>query len=231
MTMLMTRRVFTAVGAVGLMIAAAACGSSSTSSGAASAPQSVSAPSTSAPAASTFAAAPSSASPSAAPGAVLKTDQTSLGMVLTDAKGFTVYWFAKDSSSISACAGACAAAWPPLLGMPQAAPGVKLGGTLGEIKRADGTMQATFDGHPLYLFAGDSAPGQANGNGVNGFGAPWYAMKIGASTAANTSTSGSGDMGGSGSGSGSGGMSGSGSGGSGSGGMGGSGGSGGNGGW
>jgi hypothetical protein len=102
--------------------------------------------------------------------------------------------------------------------MPQAAPGVKLGGTLGEIKRADGTMQATFDGHPLYLFAGDSAPGQANGNGVNGFGAPWYAMKIGASTTANTgtSTSGSGDMGGSGSGSG---------------GMGGSGGSGGNGGW
>jgi predicted lipoprotein with Yx(FWY)xxD motif len=52
------------------------------------------------------------------------------------------------------------------------------------------------EGHPLYLFAGDSAPGQANGNGVNGFGAPWYAMKIGASTTANTSTSGSGGMGG-----------------------------------
>ena len=206
MTMLMTRRVVTAVGAVGLIMLAAACGSSSASSAAAPAP------STSAPAASTSApvVAASSASPSAAPAAVLKTERTALGTVLTNAQGLTVYWFAKDSPTASTCAGACAAAWPPVLGMPRAESGVKLGGTLGEIKRANGTMQATFNGHPLYLFAGDQAPGQANGNGVDGFGALWYAFKIGASTTANTGTSsGSGNSGSSGS-SGSGGMGGSG---------------------
>jgi len=190
MTILVTRRVFTAVGAVGLIMLAAACGSSSASSTAASAP------STSAPAA-----AASSALPSAPAAAVLKTEQTTLGTVLTNAGGFTVYWFAKDSSTASACAGACAAAWPPVLGMPGAASGVKLGGTLGQIKRPDGTMQATFDGHPLYLFAGDRTPGQASGNGVDGFGALWYAIKIGTSTTANTGTSsGSGGGGSSGSG-------------------------------
>lgn len=210
MTLLMTRRVWGAVGAVGLIMLAAACGSSSASS----------APSTSAPAvpASAPAAAASSAPPSAGPLAVLKTEQTALGMVLTNAQGFTVYWFAKDSPTASACAGACAAAWPPVLGMPRAESGVKLGGTLGEIKRSNGTTQATYDGHPLYLFAGDQAPGQANGNGVDGFGALWYVFKIGTSTTADTGTnsgSGSGGSGGSGSGGsgGSGGMGGSGGGG------------------
>jgi predicted lipoprotein with Yx(FWY)xxD motif len=222
MTMLMTRRVRGAVGAVGLFMLAAACGSSAASS----------APSTSAPAAPVSAPA-SAASPGAASLAVLKTEQTSLGMVLTNAQGFTVYWFAKDSPTASACAGACAAAWPPVLGMPRAESGVKLAGTLGEIKRANGTMQATYNGHPLYLFAGDQAPGQANGNGVDGFGALWYVFKIGASTTANTGTSGGSGSGGSGSGgsgssgSGSSGSGSSGSGSSGSGGMGGSGGGGG----
>ncbi len=221
MTMLMTRRVWGAVGAVGLFMLAAACGSSAASSTAASAPSTSA--STSAPAVAASSA--STPRPSAAPLAVLKTEQTALGMVLTNAQGFTVYWFAKDSSTASACAGACAAAWPPVLGMPRAESGVKLGGTLGEIKRSNGTMQATFDGRPLYLFAGDQVPGQANGNGVAGFGALWYAFKIGTSTAANTGTSGGSDGS-----SGSGGMGGSGSGGmggSGSGGMGGSGGGGG----
>jgi predicted lipoprotein with Yx(FWY)xxD motif len=134
-------------------------------------------------------------------------------MVLTNAQGFTVYWFAKDSSNASACAGACAAAWPPVLGMPRAEPGVKPAGTLGEIKRGNGTMQATYDGHPLYLYAGDQAPGQANGNGVDGFGALWYAFKIGTSTTANTGTGGGSGNGGSGGSSGSGGMGGSGGGG------------------
>jgi predicted lipoprotein with Yx(FWY)xxD motif len=207
MKMLMTRRVWGAVGAVGLFMLAAACGSSAASSAS-------SAPSTSAPAAPVSAPAASApaASPSAAPLAVLKTEQTSLGMVLTNAQGFTVYWFAKDSPTASTCAGACAAAWPPVLGMPRAESGVKLGGTLGEIKRANGTMQAKYNGHPLYLFAGDQAPGQANGNGVDGFGALWYAFKIGTSTTANTGTSSGSGSSGSGS-SGSGGMGGSGGGG------------------
>ena len=212
MTQLTTRKIFTVVGAIGLSLAAAACGSSSSTSA-----SSTSAPAvqTSAPAAQTSApaAAASSAAPSAAPAAVLKIDQTSLGSVLTTAQGFTVYWFAKDTATNSACSGACAAAWPPVIGMPQAASGFKLTGKLGEIKRADGSMQATYDGHPLYLFAGDSKPGQVNGNAVNGFGALWYAIKIGTSTT--VSTTGSGNSGSSGSGS-SGSMSGSGSSGSGS---------------
>jgi predicted lipoprotein with Yx(FWY)xxD motif len=185
MTKLTTRGILTAAGAVGLVLSAAACGTSSSTS--ASSPA-TSAP-TSAPAASTFtpAAPASSAAPAAA---VLKIDQTSLGPVLSNAQGFTVYWFAKDTTTSSACSGACAAAWPPVIGMPQVASGVKLSGKLGEIRRSDGSMQATYEGHPLYLFAGDSKPGQTNGNAVDGFGALWYAIKIGASTTSGSSGSG-----------------------------------------
>ena len=208
MTMLTTRKIFTVAGAAGLVLLAAACGSSATSGPTAS---TSSKPVSAASTPSTFA--PAAAASSAAPSVmtvVLKTDTTALGTVLTNAKGFTVYWFAKDTPTSSACAGACAAAWPPVIGMPQAASGVTLAGKLGEIKRADGTMQATYNGHPLYLFAGDSAPGQANGNGVNGFGALWYAIKIGASTTASTGGTGSSGSAGSGGTTGSGGSAGSG---------------------
>jgi predicted lipoprotein with Yx(FWY)xxD motif len=184
MTTFISRRVLTAIGAAGLALAAAACGSSSPS--ASSAPPAT----TAAPAASTSApAASASASPSTA-SVVLKTAHTSLGMVLTNGQGFTVYWFAADTAGTSACGGACAAAWPPVIGMPQLASGVKLSGKLGEITRANGQMQATYNGHPLYLFAGDTSPGQVNGNGVNGFGALWWAIKIGASTTSSTTVTG-----------------------------------------
>jgi predicted lipoprotein with Yx(FWY)xxD motif len=186
--MLTPRRILTVAGAVGvagLTLLAAACGSSSSTS-ASGAPTSVpakSAPAVSAPAVS----APASAAPAVV---MLKTDQTSLGMVLTNAQGFTVYWFAKDTPGSSACSGACAAAWPPVLGMPQAGAGVKLTGKLGEIRRSGGAMQATYEGHPLYLYAGDSQPGQVNGNALDGFGALWYAIKIGSATTTSTSSSG-----------------------------------------
>ena len=191
MTQLSTRKIFTVAGAIGLSLAAAACGSSSSTS-ASSTSTSAPAAQASAPAAQTFApaAAASSAAPSAAPAAMLKIDQTSLGSVLTNVQGFTVYWFAKDTATNSACSGACAAAWPPVIGIPQAASGFKLTGKLGEIKRADGSMQATYNGHPLYLFAGDSKPGQVNGNAIDGFGALWYAIRIGTSTTASTTNSG-----------------------------------------
>ena len=203
MTQLTTRKIFTAVGAIGLSLAAAACGSSSSTSASSTSTSAAPAAQTSAPAVQASApavqaSAASSATPSAAPAAMLKIDQTSLGSVLTNVQGFTVYWFAKDTATNSACSGACAAAWPPVIGIPQAASGFKLTGKLGEIKRADGSMQATYDGHPLYLFAGDSKPGQVNGNAIDGFDALWYAIKIGASTTA--STTGSGNSGSSGSG-------------------------------
>jgi len=86
--------------------------------------------------------------------------------VITNAGGFTLYWFAPDSESKSRCYGTCAAYWPPVVGAPRAGPGVT--GKLGTIKRSDGSLQATYDGHPLYTYIGDSAPGQASGNRVNG---------------------------------------------------------------
>ncbi len=184
MRTLINRRVFTVIGAACVALAAAACGSSTPA--ASTAPPAA----TAAPAASTAApAASAAASPSAAT-VTLKTAQTSFGTVLTNGQGFTVYWFTADTATSSACRGACAAAWPPVIGMPQFASGIKLAGKLGEIMRSDGQVQATYDGHPLYLFAGGTAPGQVNGNGVNGFGALWWAIKISTSTTASTTTAG-----------------------------------------
>jgi predicted lipoprotein with Yx(FWY)xxD motif len=106
----------------------------------------------------------------------LKVSKTSSGSVLTDAKGDTVYWFAIDTSKMSKCNGSCAKFWPPLIGKPTTASGTSLSGKWGTIKRADGQVQATYDGHPLYLFKGDTAPGQVHGNKVNADGGLWWAM-------------------------------------------------------
>ena len=113
--------------------------------------------------------------------------------VVTNSKGFTLYWFAPDTSTTLKCTGSCATFWPPVKGPVTAGSGVT--GTLGTITRSDGTTQATYDGHPLYTFAGDKAPGQANGNGKNLSGGLWYEMTVsgakpaagaGASAAAST---------------------------------------------
>jgi predicted lipoprotein with Yx(FWY)xxD motif len=100
-----------------------------------------------------------------------------LGTYLVDAKGRTVYLFEKDQGAASACSGACAAAWPPLLtkGAP-AISGAAKAGDLGTTKRADGTTQITYKGHPLYTYAADARPGQTTGQGVNSFGAKWYVL-------------------------------------------------------
>jgi predicted lipoprotein with Yx(FWY)xxD motif len=101
-----------------------------------------------------------------------------LGMVLVDSKGFVLYDFHKDKSTTSNCYGACAQGWPPLLseGEPQPSNGANAS-LLGTTKRKDGTTQVTYAGHPLYTFAGDQKPGEANGNDVDAFGAEWYALK------------------------------------------------------
>ena len=96
--------------------------------------------------------------------------------VLTNARGFTLYWFAPDTASKSRCYGTCALYWPPVSGAPTPGPGVT--GTLGTIKRSDGSLQATYDGHPLYTYIGDSAPGQASGNRVNLNGGLWYEVTV-----------------------------------------------------
>ena len=115
------------------------------------------------------------ATPKAAPVAagtqVLKARQIGGVMVLTNAKGLTLYSFAPDSATKSACYGSCAAYWPPVPGHASAGPGVT--GQLVTITRTDGTTQAVYDGHPLYTYIGDSAPGQDAGNDLNLNGGLW----------------------------------------------------------
>jgi predicted lipoprotein with Yx(FWY)xxD motif len=131
----------------------------------------------------------SSSSPVAAASSTLKTAKIGGATVLTNGKGFTLYSFAPDTSTKSNCNGTCAHNWPPVKG-PATASGVK--GTFSTIKRSDGATQATFDGHPLYTFVGDTAPGQAKGNGVNAAGGLWHEVTTSGTAPAGGSSSGSG---------------------------------------
>src|SRR5262252_5593096 len=135
-----------------LMIAA--CGSSTSSTGSGS---------------TSGTAAPASSS------SALKTAKIGGATVLTNGKGFTLYWFAPDTSTTSKCNGSCATYWPPVKG-PVTASGVT--GKLGTIKRSDGSTQATYNGHPLYTYIADKAPGQAKGNGLNLSGGVWHEVTV-----------------------------------------------------
>ena len=126
-------------------------------------------------AAALLAAACGSSSPGsggASSGSELKTTQISGVTVLTNAKGFTLYWFAPDTTTKSNCNGSCAQVWPPANAPATAGPGVT--GKLGTITRSDGSTQATYDGRPLYTYTADGAPGQANGDGINTYGGVWH---------------------------------------------------------
>jgi predicted lipoprotein with Yx(FWY)xxD motif len=109
--------------------------------------------------------------------ATVSATSTSLGMILVDGSGRTLYLFEKDQPNQSACAGACAAAWPAdqSSGTPRAGSGVTAS-MLGTIKRGDNTTQVTYNKHPLYYFSGDSGAGQHNGQGVDAFGAKWFVV-------------------------------------------------------
>jgi predicted lipoprotein with Yx(FWY)xxD motif len=109
-------------------------------------------------------------------GATLKTATIGGVTVLTNAHGLTLYWFAPDTPATSACTGSCAAYWPPVPGSPEAGPGVT--GQLGTIFRPGGAIQATYDGHPLYTYVGDSGPGQARGNNLDLNGGLWYEVRV-----------------------------------------------------
>jgi predicted lipoprotein with Yx(FWY)xxD motif len=147
--------------AVAVALLAAACGSSATSSNT---------PSTAGPAAA-------GSSSSSASANMIKTSTSSRGAFLTDGSGRAVYDFLADSKNKSACSGACAAAWPPVIvtGQPTAGGGVSASG-LSTITRSDGTKQVTYDGRPLYYFAGDTGPGMVKGQGLNGFGHLWWLL-------------------------------------------------------
>jgi predicted lipoprotein with Yx(FWY)xxD motif len=118
---------------------------------------------------------PSASTSAAAAASGLKTAKVGGVTVLTNAKGFTLYSFAPDTSTKSVCNGECATSWPPVQA-PVSASAVK--SPFATIKRSSGSTQLTFRGHPLYTFVGDRAPGQAHGNGVNAFGGLWHEAPV-----------------------------------------------------
>ena len=161
----MSARARLAAGAGSVLSAAllvAACGTGSSSTGAAG---------SSSPAGASSAAAASGGSGST----VITTVSSSAGTFLTSSSGHAVYLWTKDGSGMSACSGACAGVWPPVTttGTVTASGGAK-SSDLGTITRSNGTKQVTYDGHPLYFFAGDSGPGMASGQGNDEFGAKWW---------------------------------------------------------
>jgi predicted lipoprotein with Yx(FWY)xxD motif len=167
------RKILGVAGLATMALTVAACGSSASSSSPAAQSSSPAAPASSAAAAGAG---------SSAGSASLLTATVNGTKVLTNAKGFVVYWFAPDTPTSSKCSGSCATYWPPVTGSVTAGSGVT--GTLGTITRSDGTKQATYDGHPLYTYAGDTSPGQAKGNGLNVSGGLWYEMTVSGATPA-----------------------------------------------
>jgi predicted lipoprotein with Yx(FWY)xxD motif len=170
----MKNQIASALGAAGVGLLMTACSSSSSTT--------TSSPAASSPATSSAAAA--QASSPAATGQASGAATVSLASVsgipakaLVGSNGRTLYLFQADKNGASACTGACAAAWPPdiVTGTPQAGSGVSQA-LLGTITPPDGTMQVTYNGHPLYYFTADAAGGTAHGEGVKAFGAEWYVV-------------------------------------------------------
>jgi predicted lipoprotein with Yx(FWY)xxD motif len=120
------------------------------------------------------------ASPTTAEGRALLSTTTIGGVtVLTNSSGRTLYWFAPDKPGSSACYGSCAAYWPPVKGPVTVAAGVTgVTGKLGTTKRTDGSLQATYNGRPLYTYIADTAPGQAKGNKLNQNGGLWFEVTV-----------------------------------------------------
>ena len=166
-------KMLAAAGMAAVAVSATACSSSSSSGGAGSGT-----PST----------ASASAVGTAGSGAALKTANINGVTVVTNAQGFTLYSFAPDTATTSKCTGTCAQIWPPVNAPATAGQGVT--GKLGTITRSGGSKQATYDGHPLYTYTADTAPGQAKGNGVNIDGGVWHEVTAsGAATPAGSSGS------------------------------------------
>ena len=160
-----------AAGLVVVALGAAACGSTSTT-----------------PAAS--GGQPSSAAPSGGGSSSSAVTTAKIGgaTVLTNSKGFTLYWFALDTATKSNCNGSCAQFWLPVKGPITVPAGVN--GKVGTITRADGSTQATYDGHPLYTYKGDTSPGMNSGNGVKASGGLWHEVTAsGSASAAKPSSS------------------------------------------
>jgi predicted lipoprotein with Yx(FWY)xxD motif len=128
---------------------------------------------TSAPAGGSGGSSSSAPAASGSSSVIVKIAKTDAGNVLTNAAGFTLYTFQADKGTTSTCYGSCAQFWPPVLGTAHLAAGQKINGHFGTTTRKDGKTQVTYDGHPLYTYAGDTQPGQTSGNGINQDGGIW----------------------------------------------------------
>lgn len=108
---------------------------------------------------------------------LMEVRHTRAGTVLANSRGFTIYYYLVDKrgSGRSACYGGCADLWPAVLGPVRIPAGVKLPGAVGYITRSGGARQLTIGGWPVYTYAGDAKPGQANGQGLGGV---WYVIKV-----------------------------------------------------
>jgi len=115
--------------------------------------------------------------------------KTALGMTLIAPNGHTIYLFGRDRNDKSACSASCAQFWPPLLSRskPTAGPGVHAA-LLGTTKRSNGSMQVTYNQHPLYTYVLDKQAGQTKGEGVSAFGATWHALSAKGAAIMKTST-------------------------------------------
>ena len=154
------RTVKMAGSALALGLLAAACGSGGSDEGASHA---------------TSAAGAASSPPAAA--AAVDAKKVGLGTILVDGKGMTLYLFEKDKGGKSACDGACASAWPPVLTSGKAMPGQGVKASLlGTTMRPDGTTQVTYNHWPLYYYVADKAPGDTTGQDIDAFGAEWYVL-------------------------------------------------------
>ena len=130
-------------------------------------------------------------------GARVTLGRTALGRVLVNAQGRTLYLFEKDTHGRSACYGACAAYWPPLVSAakPQPGNGVRAS-LLGVTKRKDGKRQVTYAGHPLYTYVGDTKAGMTSGEGLTDFGGTWDAVAASGRSVESTSSDPNGSDGG-----------------------------------
>jgi len=122
-------------------------------------------------------AAPPTANSAASSAPTVRVANSSLGRILVDAHGRTVYLFKKDKGTKSTCNGACAQAWPPVTvsGKPAAGTGASAS-LVGTTKRSDGKTQVTYHGHPLYRFQGDHTRSDTNGQGLVAFGGAWFVV-------------------------------------------------------
>jgi predicted lipoprotein with Yx(FWY)xxD motif len=157
----MRNLIASAAGATAIGLLAAACSSSSSSPASSATSSPATSPGTA------YASSPASAGQASATATIsLHAISGIPGKALVGSSGRAIYLFEADKNGTSACTGACAAAWPPVTvtGTPQAGSGVNKA-LFGTIKRSDGTTQVTYNGHPLYYFAGDTGAGTAKGQG------------------------------------------------------------------